>query len=107
MDHIVKLSDFVIRIRDHRKVERRALRLANVLGPALVRIGLIHAQADHFDVALIEFRFQPRGLAQLSSADRSEILWMRKQYRPAIANPFMKADRPFSGFRVKVRRHIA
>src|SRR5712664_2445384 len=107
MDHVVKLGDFVIRIGDDRKVERRSLSLANVLSPALVRIGLIHAQPDYFDVALVEFWFQPRGFTQLCGTNRSEIFWMGKQNCPAVTNPFMKADRSFGGFSVEVWRHIA
>src|SRR6266850_381230 len=102
MNHVVELSDFVIRIGDDRKVEGCSLCLTNVLSPALVRISRVHAQSDHFHVALIKFRFQPRSFAQFSRADRSEVFGVGKQNCPTVAKPLMKTDWPFGGFSVKV-----
>src|SRR5712664_4825614 len=98
MDHVVKLGDFVIRIGDDRKVERRSLCLANVLSPALVRIGRVHAQPDHFHVALVEFRFQPRAFTQFSGTYWSEIFRMGKQNSPTVAKPLVKTDWSCGGF---------
>ena len=97
----------MIRIRDDRKVECRALRLANVFGPTRMRIGWIDTQSDELDVAFLEFRFEPRRFAQFGCANRREVLWMGKQTRPAIANPVVKADLSLGGFRREIRRHIS
>ncbi len=107
MNHVIEFGNFMIRIRDDGKVERRPLRLANVFCPTRVRIGWIDTQSDDFDVALFEFRFQPRRFAQFSRANRREVLWMGKQTSPAVANPVVKADLSLGGFRREIRRHIS
>jgi hypothetical protein len=58
-----------------------------------MRFGLIHAEADYFDIASVEFRFQPRAFTKFGGANGSEILWMRKQNGPTVADPLMKTNR--------------
>jgi len=54
---ISEFSDFVIRIRNDWKVERRALGFSDVFGPALMRIGWVHTQSDDLYAASIKFGF--------------------------------------------------
>jgi len=42
----------------------------------------VHAQADDFDVPLVELGLDPGHVAELRGADRGEILRMRKQDGP-------------------------
>jgi len=72
-----------------------ALRFLDVLGPALVVGHAVDAQPDDLAVALRELAFQPGHVAELSGADRREILRMREQDRPAVADPFVEIDAAF------------
>src|ERR687888_1804930 len=84
-----------------------ALRLLDVLRPTLVVAGGIHRKADDLDVPAVEVGLDLRHVAELGRADRREVLRMREQPRPRVADPVVKADRPLSGLRLKVRRRIA
>ena len=48
-----------------------------------------------------------RHVAELGRADRREILRMREQHRPGVADPFVKANAAFRGLSLEVRRDIA
>src|SRR5262245_6882527 len=52
----------------------------------------IDAQADDLDPALVELRLDPRHVAELGGADGREVLGMREQHGPRIADPLVKAD---------------
>jgi hypothetical protein len=58
----------------------------------------VHAQPDDFRVALGKLRFETRHVAQFGRAYRSEILGVRKQDGPAVANPLVKVDGALRGF---------
>ncbi len=67
----------------------------------------VDAEAHQFDIPLVEFRLHVRQSAQLGRADRREVLRVREQQAPAIAQPFVKADRAFSGLGLKVGGDVA
>ena len=69
-----------------------------------VVVDRVDAQADDLGVALGEFRLQPRHVAELGGADRREILGMREQDRPAVADPVVKVDLALGRFGSEVRR---
>src|SRR5688572_9199346 len=52
----------------------------------------IDAQPDDLDPAFVKLGLDPRHVAELGSADRREVLGMREQHAPRVAEPFMKAD---------------
>src|SRR4029078_7773582 len=96
-----------IAVSDERVVGCVALRVLDVLRPLSMIVDRIDAQADAFSIALVELRFEPRHIAELGRANRREILRMRKQYSPAVADPVMEADRAFSRFGREIRRVVA
>src|SRR4029077_8954772 len=70
--------------------------------PLLVVVDGIDRQADDLDAAFVEFRFQSRHCAEFGGANRGEILWMRKQYRPIVADPVVEANFAFRGLGLKI-----
>src|SRR6516165_3929790 len=80
-----------------------ALGFLDILGPARMVTDRIDAEADDLAVTLVELRLQPCHIAELGRADRREILRMREQDRPSVADPLMKVDFPFRGLGGEVR----
>ena len=66
----------------------------------------IDRDTDDLHTALFEFRLQAAHGAEFGGADRRKILRMRKQDRPAIANPVVKAYRTMGGLGGEVGRYI-
>ena len=64
-------------------------------------------QPHQLDAALVEFRLQLGQRAEFGGADRGEILRMREQQRPAVADPVMELDLAFGGFGLEIRGHSA
>src|SRR5262245_7327633 len=52
----------------------------------------IDAQADDLDPALVELGLDPCHVAEFGGADGREVLGMREQHGPGIADPVVKAD---------------
>src|SRR5258706_5120745 len=71
------------------------MRLPDVGRPALVRPDRIDRKPDRLDAAPVELRLEPRHVPELGGAHRREVAWVREQNRPAVADPFVKADRSF------------
>ena len=97
MDHVVQLGDLQVGVADQRVVQRRTLSLRDVGRPAPVILDAVDRQTDYFGVAFVEFGLQLRQISELGGAHRSEILRVRKQDRPAVAYPIVKADLAFRG----------
>jgi hypothetical protein len=95
MDHVVQLGDLQVGVANQRVVKRRTLSLRDIGRPAPVILDAVDRQADYFGVALVEFGLQLRQISELGGAHRGEILRVRKQDRPTVAYPFMKADLAF------------
>src|SRR5262249_18054724 len=55
------------------------------------------AQADDLDVALLELGQQAGHVAELGGAHRREVLRMREQHAPAIADPLVEAHGTLRG----------
>src|SRR5690349_5618869 len=107
MDHVIQFCNFMIRIGNDREVERRPLGLLDVFGPTFVRIGGVDAESNHFHAALFEIRFTARDVTELGGANGSEILWVREENCPAIANPFVEANWAFSCICCEIGCYIA
>ena len=105
--HAPGLGDLEIGVADHRIVRREALRLLDVGRPARVPVDRIDAQADDLDVALFEFGFDLGHVAKLGGADRGEVLGVREQDGPGIADPVVKFDFAFRRLRLEIRRRVA
>src|SRR4029078_9886803 len=91
----------------HRIVGRKALRILDVLSPLGVPAHRIDAQADDLDTAPVELGLDLRHIAELGGADRREVLGVREQPRPEIAEPFVKADFALGGLRFEIRCGLA
>ena len=48
-----------------------------------------------------------RHVAELGGADRREILRVREQHRPRVADPFVEADAAFGGLGLEIRGGVA
>ena len=79
----------------------------DVGGPFLVVVDRIDRQADDLDAALVEFGLQLRHGAEFGGADRREILGVREQHGPIIAEPFMEVDFALGGFGFEIRGGVA
>src|SRR5207244_9076105 len=75
-----------------RLVGGHALGLRDVSGRSFVVAGRVHRQADDLDPAAVELRLDLGHVAEFGRADRGEILGVREQHRPRIADPLVKAD---------------
>src|SRR5262245_7174317 len=72
-----------------------------------MEVDLVHTETDDLDAALVELRFDPRHITELGRAHRSEVLGVRKQHAPGIAQPFMEPDVALCGVGLKIRGDIA
>src|SRR4029077_5504976 len=91
---------------DHGIIRRETLRLLDVVCPARMFVDRIDRQTDDLDAAFIELRLDLGHVAELGGADGGEILWMREQHGPFVADPIVKTDLAFGGFRFEIRRGI-
>ncbi len=66
----------------------------------------IDGDADDLDAALAEFALDAGHCAQLGGADGREILRVREENSPAVADPLMEIDGAGSGFGGEVRSDI-
>ena len=107
VNHPVQVRNRPVRVRDQREVQRRSLRLLNVLRPRLMRRQLVHAQPQHLHAALVELRLQLRRVPQLGRAHRGKVLRVREQDRPVALDVVIKMDLAFGRFRREIRRDIA
>jgi hypothetical protein len=69
-----KLEDGEVESPIRRIIWREALRLLDVVSPFLVEVDRIDAEADHLDASSVEFRLDFCHIAELSGADRREVL---------------------------------
>jgi hypothetical protein len=107
MDHVVEIGDLVVGVGNQRVVELRALRLLDVLRPAVVRVERVDAHADHLDVALVELGLALGERAQLGGAHRCEVLRVGEEHPPAVAQVVVEVHRALGGLRGEVRRVVA
>ena len=67
----------------------------------------VDADADDLDAALVELGLDPGHVAELGGADRGEVLGVREQHRPAVADPLVEADAALGGVGLEVGRGVA
>jgi hypothetical protein len=107
MDHVVELGHDQVAVADDRIVRGRALRLLDVLGPPLVVVHGVDAEAEDLGVPLLELRLQLGHVAELGRADRREVLGVREEDRVAVADPLVEVDGSLGGLRLEVRSLVA
>ncbi len=77
------------------------------VGLPLVVIGYrIHAEADDFAVPLFEFGLESRHVPEFSRADGCEVLRMREEHAPGVANELVEADAALRGFGREIGRYV-
>src|SRR6516162_968541 len=64
----------------------------DIVRPTRMVADRIDAEPDDLAVALVELGLQPRHVAELGRADRREVLRVREQDGPAVADPFVEVD---------------
>ena len=106
-EHPVRLRHLEVGVGDDRVVGRVALRLLDVLHPALVVVHRVDREADHLDVAAVELRLDAGHVAELRRADRREVLRVREQHRPRVADPIVEADPSVRRVGLEVRCGVA
>ncbi len=105
--HVVELGDGEIGVADHRIIGCRALRLRNVLRPLRMAVHRIDGKADDLHMALVEFRLELGHGAELRRADGREILRVREQDAPGLAQPGVEIDPAFGGVGIEIGRGVA
>src|SRR5690606_5504931 len=105
--HAVELGHLQFRVTDHWVIRRDALRLLAVLRPELVVFHRVDAQANELHAEPIELRLDLWQATELGSADRRDILGMREEKAPGIAQPFMKTDPAFGRIGLEIRSNTS
>ena len=95
--HVEQFGDGEGRVADERIGDGVALGLFDVLQPRLVVGDGIHGKADDLAVAGGEVLREARHVAELGGADRREVLGVREQDGPAIADPVVEGDGALGG----------
>src|SRR5262249_50801202 len=95
-----------VAIGDERVVGGEALRLLDVAGPLVMAAERIDGQSDDLDAALVEFWLDLGHVAEFGGAYRREVLGMREQHHPFVADPIVEADLAFGGLRFEIRRSV-
>ncbi len=101
--HVVELRHRQVAVADQRIADHATGCGLDVGEPALVIGDRIDRQADHLAVAPLKLRLEPGEIPELGRADRREVLWMRKQQAPGIADPLVEADRARGRFGREIR----
>src|SRR5262249_49764176 len=96
-----------IGVGDEWVVGRHALCLLDVPRPLrMVALG-INGEADDLDVAPVELGLDLRHVAELGGTDGREVLRMREQNRPGIADPVVEVDPAFGCVGLEVLSRFA
>ena len=86
------MGNFAVSISNEREVHLSALGFFNVFDPAFVVLDRVTAKSDDFDSALVEITLDFANGAELSSADRGVVAWVREKYSPRILLPSVEVD---------------
>jgi hypothetical protein len=76
--------------------------IGDIVQPALMIGDRVDAQRDDFGVTLLEVGLQARHVAELGRADGREVLRMREENGPVIADPIVEVDFAFRGVGAEV-----
>src|SRR6516162_6364400 len=104
--HAVELRHLEIGVCDDRVIGGETLRLLDVAGPAVMAGERVDGQSDDLDAALVELGLDLGHVAELGGAHRREVLGMREQHHPFVADPLVEADLAFGGLRFEIRRSV-
>jgi len=103
VDHVVKVGNLALRVGDDGELEVGASHLIDVLDPGVVRVDVVGAQADQLHAACGELGLQLGEGAQLGGADRGEVIGVREEDGPLVADEVVEVDGPVGGLGIEVR----
>ena len=106
MDHPVQVRDRVVLVTEQRVVQRLAGGVFDVALPLVVGGDGVDRDPEDLRVSLAELVLQFRHLAELGRADRGEILRVRKEDPPTVAEVLVEIDLAFGRVRREVRRGV-
>ena len=72
-----------------------------------MRVERVDAESDDLDVALVELGLQLRDHAELGRADGGEVLRMREQDAPTVAEVVVELDFTFGRLRSEIGGFVA
>jgi hypothetical protein len=67
----------------------------------------VDGKPDDFHVALVELRLELGHIAELRGAHRGEVLGVREQHGPGVADPLVKTDTAVSCLGFEIRGGVA
>ena len=76
-------------------------------GPLAVVVDRVDAEADDLDVALVELGLELGHVAELGRAHRREVLRVREQDRPRVADPVVELDAALGGVGLEIGCDVA
>ena len=105
-EHVVHLGDGEVVVGDDGEVDRRAGEVGDVLRPSLVVFDLVDAEADDLAVSGGELVADAGDVAEFGRADGREVLGVREEHSPAVAEPFVERDRALARLGGEVRSGV-
>lgn len=100
--HAVELGDLKLRITNQRIVQFMPLCFFDIAYPLVVTGNRIRTQADNFAVTPSELRLKLGQVSQFRGTHWREVLRMRKQNGPSVADPVVKIHGARGGFGRKI-----
>src|SRR5450631_60554 len=91
-EHPVELGHVEVGIADDRVAGACALGLLDVVGPQLMLADGVDREPDDLHVAALEVGLYLGHVPELGGADRGEVLRVREQDRPRVADPVVELD---------------
>ncbi|KAH3660715.1 hypothetical protein OGATHE_005047 [Ogataea polymorpha] len=92
VDHVVLQSDLSFRVGNDWESKLGAGHLINVLDPGLVRVGTVSRQTNELHTPLGELWLQFGKSTKLGGADWGEVVWVREQNSPRVANVLVERN---------------
>src|SRR5581483_4620655 len=102
--HAVANRDCEVVVADDRERGPMPLRRLDVVGPPLVVGDPVDGEADDLHAAAGKLLLGRREVAELGRADRREVLGVREERRPRVADPVVEADEAVGRLCDEVRR---
>lgn len=102
VNHVVQVGDLALRVGDDGESELGSGYLVDVLDPSVVGFDIVGAQANELDAASSELRLELSESTELGGANGGEVIRVREQDGPAVANEFVESNRTVGGLSSEV-----
>jgi hypothetical protein len=107
VDHAIEIRHFLVVVCQDGVVNDSPLSVVDIADPAFVRLCIINAEGDYFNIALVELRLEARNFTELGGANGGIVSGVREENDPAITSPRVKVDFPFTRLLSKIGHFIA